>query len=154
MLVKELELFGGIAPGVLKEIANICTEEKYPKGTVLFEKGDSAETLYILKEGVLNLQIKNGGILSFSLSEKGDIFGWSSLTESAQYTAAGICATDIEVLKIERSKLEKIFKRHPEVGYIVLKRLTNVISKRLLTAYRQLLSARGKDSTVSTPSYG
>ncbi len=154
MLVKEIELFGGISPAVLKEIADICTEEKYPKDTVLFEKGDNAENLYILKQGVLNLQIKDGGILTFSLSEKGDIFGWSSLTEYGQYTASGVCASDIEVLRIDRNKLEKIFKKHPEVGYIVLKRLTNVISKRLLTAYRQLLAARGQDHTTTSPSYG
>ena len=154
MLVKEIELFGGVAPGVLNEIADICLEEKYSKDTVLFEKGEDAEYLYILKQGVLNLHIKNGGSLNFSLSERGDIFGWSSLVESGRYTASGICATDIEVLKVERDKLEKIFKSHPEVGYIVLKRLTGVISKRLLNAYQQLLSARGKDSTATTPSYG
>ncbi len=154
MLVKELDLLGGISPNVLKEIADICLEEKYPEGTVLFEKGDEADYLYVLKRGVLNLQIKNGGKLNFNLSERGDIFGWSSLTESGRYTASGICATEVEVLKIERDKLEKIFKNHPEVGYIVLKRLTGVIAKRLLTAYQQLLSSRGSDATTTSPSYG
>jgi len=154
MRVTEIELLGGIAPNILKEIADICEEVKYPEGTVLFEKGDNAEYLYVLKKGALNLQIKNGGRLNFNLSEQGDIFGWSSLTEHGQYTASGICASDIEVLRIDRDRLEKIFRKHPEVGYIVLKRLTGVIAKRLLTAYQQLLASRGQDPTTSAASYG
>jgi hypothetical protein len=71
--------------------------------------------------------------------------------EQGYYTASGICATDLKVVKIERDKLNKIFKNHPDVGFTVLKRLAGVISKRLSNAYRDLLSARSMDTT---PSYG
>ena len=151
MIVKEIDLFRGIDPEVMEEIANICSEEKYTKDTVLFEKGEEAESLYILEQGALNLVIKNGGSLIYSLTEPGEVFGWSSLVESGLYTASGVCATDTKVVKIEREKLERVFDRHPEVGFKVLKRLAGVISQRLSNAYRDLLSARGQDTT---PSYG
>ena len=95
--------------------------------------------------------IKNGGSLIYGLTESGQVFGWSSLVESGLYTASGVCATDLKAVKIEREKLDKIFDRHPEVGFKVLKRLARVISQRLSNAYRDLLSARGQDTT---PSYG
>ncbi len=151
MIVKEIDLFRGIDPEVMEEIANICSEEKYTKDTVLFEKGEEAESLYILEQGALNLVIKNGGSLIYGLTEPGEVFGWSSLVESGLYTASGVCATDTKVVKIEREKLERVFDRHPEVGFKVLKRLAGVISQRLSNAYRDLLSARGQDTT---PSYG
>lgn len=151
MIVKEIDLFRGIDPEVMEEIANICSEEKYTKDTVLFEKGEEAESLYILEQGTLNLVIKNGGSLIYGLTEPGEVFGWSSLVESGVYTASGVCATDTKVVKIEREKLERVFDRHPEVGFKVLKRLAGVISQRLSNAYRDLLSARGQDTT---PSYG
>jgi len=151
MIVKEIDLFKGIDPEVMEEIANICSEEEYTKDTVLFEKGEEAESLYILEQGALNLVIKNGGSLIYSLTEPGEVFGWSSLVESGLYTASGVCATDLKAVKIEREKLDKIFDRHPEVGFKVLKRLARVISQRLSNAYRDLLSARGQDTT---PSYG
>ena len=151
MIVKEIDLFRGIDPEVMEEIANICSEEKYTKDTVLFEKGEEAESLYILEQGALNLVIKNGGSLIYSLTEPGEVFGWSSLVESGLYTASGVCATDTKVVKIEREKLERVFDRHPEIGLKVLKRLARVISQRLSNAYRDLLSARGQDAT---PSYG
>ena len=149
MIVNEIDLFKGIDPEVMEKIANISSEEEYTKDTVLFEKGEEAESLYILEQGALNLVIKNGGSLIYGLTESGQVFGWSSMVESGVYTASGVCATDLKAVKIEREKLERVFDRHPDVGFKVLKRLAGVISQRLSNAYRDLLSARGQDTTTS-----
>ena len=93
--------------------------------------------------------IKNGGSITYNLSEPSDVFGWSSMLENGKYTASGICATDLKVLKIEKDELNKIFQNHPEVGFKVLQRLVGVISRRLSNAYRDLLSARRTDTTSS-----
>jgi CRP-like cAMP-binding protein len=151
MILKEIELFEGVDFEVLNEIAGICFEDSYSKDTVLFEKDKQAKCLYILLEGTVYLVIKNGGSITYNLSEPGDVFGWSSMLENGKYTASGICATDLKVVKIEKDKLNRIFQNHPEVGFKVLQRLAGVISRRLSNAYRDLLSAR---STDTTPSYG
>lgn len=151
MIVREIELFKGIDPKTMDEIAGICNEEEAPKDTVLFEKGHEAEALYILQQGTVNLIIKNGGTLIYGLSDPGQVFGWSTMVESGVYTASAVCATDLRTIKIERAKLDKVFEKHPEVGLKVLKRLARVVSQRLSNAYRDLLSARGQDTT---PSYG
>jgi CRP/FNR family cyclic AMP-dependent transcriptional regulator len=151
MIVKEIELFKGIEHAVMNQIANICSEENYSKGVVLFKKGEKAESLYILEEGRVNLVIENGGTITYILKEPGQVFGWSSMVESGKYTASGVCAADLKVLKIERDKLDKIFNQYPEAGLKILKRLAAVISQRLTNAYNDLLSARRQDIT---PSYG
>ena len=151
MILKEIELFEKVNFEVLNEIAGICFEESYSKDTVLFEKDEQAKCLYILLEGSVYLVIKNGGTITYTLKEPGNVFGWSSMLEHGTYTASGICATDLRAVKIEKDKLSKIFKNHPEVGFKVLQRLAGVISTRLSNAYRDLLSAR---STDTTPSYG
>ncbi len=151
MILKEIELFEGVDFEVLNEIAGICSEDSYSKDTVLFEKDEQAKCLYILLEGAVYLVIKNGGSITYNLSEPGDVFGWSSMLENGKYTASGICATDLKVVKIEKDKLNRIFQNRPEVGFKVLQRLAGVISRRLSNAYRDLLSARRTDTT---PSYG
>ena len=151
MIIKEIELFEGIDYAVMNKIAGICSEENYAKDTVLFEKDAEAKCLYILQEGTVYLVIKNGGTITYSLTEPGEVFGWSSMLESGRYTASGVCATDLKAMKLEKEKLDKIFEKHPDVGYKVLQRLARVIAGRLLNSYRDLLSAR---STESTPSYG
>jgi len=151
MIVKEIDLFKGIDPEVMKDISNICTEENYAKGSVLLKAGERAECLYILDEGRLSLVIENGGSLIYTLTDPGMVFGWSAMVESGRYTATGVCDTDLKALKIERTKLDRIFKSHPDTGFIVLKRLAGVISERLQNAYHEFLSARRQDTT---PSYG
>lgn len=151
MIVKEIELFKGIEAEVMNQISNICSEENYSKGVVLFNKGEEAESLYILEEGSVHLVIGNGGTITYKLNEPGQIFGWSSMVESGQYTASGVCATDLKVLKIEKEKLDKLFSRYPDAGLKILQRLTAVISQRLINAYNDLLSAIRQDTT---PSYG
>lgn len=151
MIVQEIDLFKEISPEIMNEIVNICSEEKYAEGTVLFKKGEEADCLYILEEGSLKLVIENGGTITFSLDEPGEVFGWSSMVESGLYTASGVCSTDLKVLKIKRGDLDKIFNLHPDVGLKVLKRLAGVISGRLTEAYKDLLSTIGRDTT---PSYG
>ncbi len=151
MILKEIELFEGVDFEVMNEIAGICSEDSYSKATVLFEKDEQAKCLYILLEGTVYLVIKKVGSITDHLSEPGDVFGWSSMLENGKYTASGICATDLKVVKIERDKLNRIFQNRPEVGFKVLQRLAGVISRRLSNAYRDLLSAR---STDTTPSYG
>jgi len=151
MIVEEIELFKGIDPTIMEEIVNICSEQNYTKDTVLFKKGDVADCIYILVEGTIKLLIENGGSITYSLSDPGEVFGWASMLESGLRTASGVCATDLKSVKIEKKELDAIFNTHPEVGLMVLKRLAKVISERLSNAYRDLLSARGHDTT---PSYG
>lgn len=143
MFINEFDLFGGISSKVMNEITDICVEEVYEKGTTIFNQGEAAENLYILREGTLNLMVKNGGSLVFSLSKPGEMFGWSSLFESGRYTASGICDTDLKVVKIERKKLYKILKNNPEEGFKVIRRVAGVIADRLKNAYRDILSSTG-----------
>ncbi len=149
MIISEIDLFKGIDFDVMNKIASICSEESYSKGIVLFRNGEKAEALYIIVEGTVHLEVRNGGRISYSMNEPGEVFGWSSMFESGRYTASGICATDLKAVKIERDKINKIFSKHPDAGMKFLRRLGNVFSKRLSNAYRDLLSTR---STVSGPS--
>ena len=149
MIINEIDLFKDIDFEVMNEIAGICLEEGYEKDTVLFQKDEDANFLFILIKGTLHLVIKNGGSIIYHLTDPGEVFGWSSMAEAGRYTATGTCATDLKAVKIGRKDLDKIFRKHPLAGYKVLQRLTGVISKRLSNSYRDLLSARSTDTSLS-----
>ena len=151
MIIKEIDLFKGIDHEVMNAMANICSEKPYAEGAVIFEKDEEADRLYILVEGTVKLKITNGGSITYTLSDLGDIFGWSCMVESGHYTASVICATDSNVIEIKREALDKIFNLYPHAGIQILKRLAGVFSKRITNSYQDLLSAR---RTETTPSYG
>ncbi|QTA84042.1 Crp/Fnr family transcriptional regulator [Desulfonema magnum] len=151
MIINETDLFKGISFEIMEEIADISSEESHAKDTVLFERGEKANCLYILEQGVVHLVIKNGGSLVYTLTEPGEVFGWSSIVEPGLYTASGVCAEDSKVVKIGKDKLDRLFDLHPDAGLKVLRRLGGVFSKRLSNAYQDILSSGGHDTA---PSYG
>lgn len=149
MIISEIELFKGIDFEVINKIADNCSEVSYSKGTVLFKNNEKAKCLYILITGTVNLVIQNGGSITYSLTEHGEVFGWSSMFESVNYTASAVCATDSTVVEIQKDKINKIFQAHPAAGLKVLMRMGRVFSSRLSNAYSDLLSATAHDSTAS-----
>lgn len=152
MILNETDLFKGIKFEVMEEIANISSEESYAKDTVLFERGEKADCLYVLEQGTIDLVVKSeGSSIVYSLTEPGEVFGWSSIVEPGVYTASGVCAENTKVVKIKQEKLDKLFELHPDAGLKILRRLGGVFSKRLSNAYRDILSAR---SNKTSPSYG
>ncbi len=151
MIVQDTYLFKGVDRKVMDEITSISSEENYERNTVLFRKGENAGNLYILKEGKVELVIKDGGSVVYILTEPGEVFGWSSMVESGEYTATAVSLTDMKVWRIEREKLEKIFSLNPKVGLIILKRLAGIIMKRLTYAYKELLGVGAKEAA---PEYG
>ena len=140
--ITEMDLFTGLNLDVMREIADTCcTEELYPAAAVLFKEGDAAKHLYILVEGTVELKIK-GGTTVFSLNTQSDIFGWSSLVYQAQYTATALCQTDVKAIKIDTTRLNRLFDVHPEFGLTVYRRLSGVFNKRLSNIYHHFLSVK------------
>ena len=138
--ITEMDLFTGLDLNVLKEIAETaCTETTYTQGVVIFSEGDSAKALFILDKGEVDLQI-GGEKKVYSLTEKSDIFGWSSLVENAKYTATAIANTDIQAVKIDTKKINRLFYANPLFGLRFYQRLSSVFNKRLSNIYRRYLS--------------
>lgn len=138
--ITEMDLFKDLDLKVMREIADTaCTEATYDKGTVIFSEGDSANSLFILYEGIVDLKI-GGEKTVYSLTENSDIFGWSSLVENAKYTASAVAKTDIQAIKIDAFKLNRVFKTNPLFGLEVYQRLSAVFNKRLASIYARFLS--------------
>lgn len=138
--ITEMDLFTGLDLNVMGEIADVaCTEETYVKGSLIFAEGDSAQALYILQQGTVNLQIGAQKTV-YTLTESSDIFGWSSMVENATYTATAMAATDIQAVKIETRQLNRLFDANPLFGLTVYRRLCAVFNKRLASIYKRFLS--------------
>jgi CRP/FNR family transcriptional regulator, polysaccharide utilization system transcription regulator len=138
--ITEMDLFKGLDLNVMGEIADTaCTEASYEKGAVILNEGESANTLYILYKGAVDLKI--GGVKTvYRLTATSDIFGWSSLVEDAQYTATAIAETDIQVVKIDTRKMNRLFNANPLFGLTVYRRLSAIFNKRLASIYNRFLS--------------
>lgn len=138
--ITEMDLFTGLDLAVMGEIADAaCTEAAFPQGTVVFSQGDSATSLFILVAGAVEIRVGNARTV-YRLTGQSDIFGWSSLVESAQYTATAIATSETQTVCIDTRKMNRIFNAHPMVGLTVYRRLAVVFNKRLSSIYQRFLS--------------
>jgi CRP/FNR family cyclic AMP-dependent transcriptional regulator len=140
MFIKEAEVFKGIPSHVINEIAEHVTVERFSAGEVLFEKGEFADTLYILEDGAIDISVRGEKPLSLPVNEPGEMFGWSALVEPNEYTATAQCVNESKVIKVDGELLARTFERHPSVGLTVMKRLAGVIASRLVSTYQEVLA--------------
>ena len=146
MVLKQADLFADMEPEVIDKIKKIMIDEFCEEGTVLFERGEFAGDLYILKQGRVELAIGENGHVTYVVKKPGEAFGWSSLVNHHVYTASAICSSPAELIRIQSDKLNAIFEGNPASGLTFFRRLAEIISKRVATSYNLLLRSHNKTS--------
>ncbi len=143
--LRSVEVFKGLNDSQLAGIRDHCREMEFRQNEKLFSEGDDASCLWIVNEGRVDLRFD---LPDRSTSTKNTIssisefktFGWSSLVENAQYTATAIANTDIQTLKIDTRKMNRVFNANSLFGLKVYQRLSAVFNKRLASIYGRFLS--------------
>jgi CRP-like cAMP-binding protein len=129
------DLFAGLPQAQLAAIAALTTEVTMRGGQALFEEGDLAKQLYILQEGMISIQVqltsRPGTVTSTSLDHPGQVVGWSGFVQPSHYTSSAVCQSDCHLLAIDGSALMQLMEAHPATGFIVMRRLAELISGRL-----------------------
>jgi CRP-like cAMP-binding protein len=146
MFMQKSKLFRGMDQEVLKQIDKIMVKKSCAEGTVLFERGESANNLYILREGSIELTIGDNGHVTHVIKTPGEAFGWSSLVNHHVYTASAVCSSPTKVIGIQSEKLNMIFESNPACGLIFFRGLAEIISKRVATSYNLLLRSHERTS--------
>jgi CRP-like cAMP-binding protein len=146
MFIQRADLFRGMDQVVIKKINEIMIEESCAEGTVLFERGKTANDLYIVKEGSVELIVGENGHVTYVVKKPGEAFGWSSLVNHHVYTASAVCSSPTEFIRIPSDKLNKVFEKNPASGLMFFRRLAEIISKRVATSYNLLLRSHERTS--------
>jgi len=133
--IQESELFRGVTPRILTEIATASEEILFPRGAILFNAGDAAQDIYELVDGNIDLMAVEKEIVHLTVSRSGQIFGWSALVEPYERTATAKCTADSKVVRMSRDAIERTIERHPHEGLAILKNLMGIIAHRLREAY-------------------
>jgi CRP/FNR family cyclic AMP-dependent transcriptional regulator len=142
------ELFWELNDAELSEVAALCREESYPAGATIFTEAEEAEDLYILQQGRVALQVQlrsmaqASGEVTIEEVEPGHMFGWSALVKQRRLTASARCLEDVRVIAVKGQALNELLERNSHIGFVVMKRLADVISSRL-RIIRERLAERG-----------
>ena len=112
-------------------LATVVDELKVPYGHTLFQAGDPGDSLFVVREGQIELFIKDtaGQRIVLHTAQPGDMFGELAMLDSGPRTATALALTDSEVLVLDRDDLILLFQRKPEGGLNMLASLSSLTRK-------------------------
>ena len=112
-------------------LAEVVDELTVPAGHTLFQAGDPGDSLFIVREGSIELFIKDtvGQKIVLTLAESGDMFGELAMLDSGPRTATALALMESEVLVLDRDDLVLLFKRKPEAALHMLAALSGLTRK-------------------------
>ena len=110
--------------------------------TTIFSEGDKEENLYVVLEGRVAVELFSSvqGKIRIYTAEPLDVIGWSTLTPVIrQRTASARAVLDSRLAAVDGQELRKLCDQDYELGYIIMRRIANVIAARLMITRLQLL---------------
>jgi CRP-like cAMP-binding protein len=142
-----IPLFQDLDPAQTALLKPLFEQFTCPANTVIFEQGTPATYLYVLIKGEVAIRYKpyDGPTITLTRLHDGDVFGWSAVVGSPDYTSSIVSETQIDAIRIRGSRLLKLFNDAPETGKIVMDRLARVVSSRWKNADAQVQSLLNSD---------
>ena len=140
-LLATCNLFQGLSDTQLQRLADITKEMQIEKGEWLFQEGQEANGLFILKEGAVELLTKVDDEFELPIAmlrEPGMFLGTSALTAPYVYSLSARCAEQGSLLVIERTELEKLIQEDRELGYIIMTNWAEHLLNRLKETRQEL----------------
>jgi CRP-like cAMP-binding protein len=141
-LLQTIPWFQELEKTLFDKLAEICELASFEAGQYLFREGDKEDFLYIVLEGrvALEIHVPGKGKMRIYTAEPMDIVGWSSITPVVrQRTAAARAVLPSRLVRIRADQLYRLCDEDHDLGYLIMRRLANVIASRLLTTRLQLL---------------
>jgi CRP-like cAMP-binding protein len=125
-----------------EQFIGIATEVSWSTDQVIFREGERDDRIYLVLEGrvALEIYVPNRGRVTILTLGPDEIFGWSAAVPVVQTrTASARAAQPTRAVAFDAAALRAACERDHDLGYVVYRRLTNVIAGRLTATRMQLL---------------
>ncbi len=141
--LREIVMLSYLTDEMLDELIPITDIFAFDEKDIVFQEGDKAERLYMLRRGKVLLEqrlSKTITVLTGSI-KPGFTFGWSAMLDERAYTAEAVCEEHCEVLSFRADKLRPLLEKNHSMGFIISQRLLRVLKKRYDRRTEQLIRA-------------
>ena len=139
--LRNSELFNQLGDADLLEIGKFASEETFQDGQVVFVEGEPANKLLIVERGKLAIEKKiqlgrhstprNATIAYVSPNQAA---GFSAIAPPHFHSASILAIEPTRACIIDGKELRDYLSAHPEVGYLVMGSITNLVRGRYSSA--------------------
>jgi len=139
--LRELTFAAEWPDGLRHEAAAMADEVCFAAGTIIFRSGQSHDRVYLIRNGLVALEMgvpARGSSRLLTLGP-GDLLGWSPLLGQQTMTATALALEDTEVYSLPGPALLALCQTNHEFGFAVMSGLARSLARRLTAARLQLL---------------
>ena len=140
--IKTIPWFLELAPASLQRLTKIAEIRTFEKEDVIFSEGEQHPFFYIILEGRVGLEsyVPGHGSMPILTAESLDVIGWSSLTPVVrQKTSTARVLEHTTLLAFSADQLMTACEADCELGFIIMRRLANIVASRMLNHRLHLL---------------
>ena len=133
LILKSLNLFSDTPENILADLAPLMKEKEFEKGSVIFEVGETGDSMYIIYQGTIKI---HKGKTVFALLQEKEVFGELSLLDADTRSATATADTDCVLFKIDQEPFYELLDERPEVakGFIkILCRRLRIMNEKSIT---------------------
>ncbi len=147
MFLPKIDIFKDLRQEAVADLSDAAVQQTYEKGVVLFSAGDSAENVFILVEGAVELVLGTGATSHYTVNRIGELFGWSSAVGRKSYSATATCIKKTTLIRIDRKSLDVVFDAHARSGRVFYRRLAEAMGERWMEMHQTVMSLmeQGRD---------
>lgn len=149
-LLRRYPLFGSLGPEHLNAIAMLSEEIRLEGGATLFEAAQSADDLYVMIDGCLDLYYVAADELNPTLRRElfvselnpGDPLGISALLEPYVYQGTVRASCPSRLIKVEAAGLRALCEVDSRISAVLMRAVAQAALDRLDATRVQLAAAR------------
>ena len=147
--LNHIPLFQDLEVGQIRKLEPLFEHLSYQPNSIIFTQDQGANYLYVLLKGVIAITYKpyDGPSITITHLQTGDIFGWSAVVGSKQYTSSSNSTSEVEVVRVLATDLWKFVRSNPKTGAFILNRLASGVSKRWKNSHIQVQAMLDKGMT-------
>ncbi len=127
--LKSLDLFTDLNFGELEQIAPLMHLMKVTEGEVLTRRGEPASTFFIILSG--NFMLSFNEERSFTLHNKGNIIGLSTVVAPFRFTGTAVALTDGLVLLMQGQEFLRLVQSNSALGDTIMRKINEIVLERM-----------------------
>jgi CRP/FNR family cyclic AMP-dependent transcriptional regulator len=130
-LLAEIKFFELLDEDDRRALAEVIDRLELDEGRVLFEVGEPGDELYVVREGEIELFVRDtvGQKITLHTARAGDIFGELALLDDEPRSATAVALTPTSLLVLDRGDLSLLFQRKPDAALAMLASLSAMTRK-------------------------
>jgi CRP-like cAMP-binding protein len=138
-------LLEGMSPHLRRVLTDCAMVASFAPGELIFREGDPANRFYLVHTGRVALEsyVRDCGTVQVQVIGQGDILGWSWLFPPYYWHFDARALEATSAVFFYGTPLRDECESDHDLGYELLKRISEVIIDRLQNTRRQMLKAHG-----------